>query len=365
MTELNCWKETKYSEDKKRWYYVNKESNISQWGTPTKEILPAGWEYYESRSGNKPFYFNVFQKYTQLNKPLESQKRPVPNGWKEMRSKQCNNVYYKNLSTNETQWAYPEIEQPSTRGMIEDEFPSTRGMIEEESEEEFPFPPPQPAKLRRDSANIIKAALRRKFAQKDYDAKLEATKTVEAALRRKFAQKDYNAKLEAAHTIQRAVQHRNDKLMKERDIQAKRKRIFGELKKSIEHDDKVKATRKFQAAVRRKLAETTYDDKMKEASTSEAASTIEAAVRRKLAKKDYDAKIGAASTLEAALRRKFAEQRRTVANDEEEDPYLSAEEEIVSDDDDGYVSSDPVLRERKYDEYGIGKNAVRVYDYDE
>jgi hypothetical protein len=254
--------------------------------------------------------------------------------------------------------------------MIEKEFPSTRGMIEEESEEEFPFPPPQPAKLRRDSANIIKAAfnrkvaqndydakleatktlqaalrrkvaqkdyddklkatktveaaLRRKFAQKDYDDKLKATKTIEAALRGKFAQKDYGAKLGAAHTIKRAVQHRNDKLMKERDIQAKRKRIFGELKKSIEHDDKEKATRKLQSAVRRKLAE-----------------------QRQIVANDED-----------------DDDQYLSADEEEEDPFLSAdeEEEIVSDDESGYVSSDHVLRERKYDEYGIGKNAVRVYD---
>jgi hypothetical protein len=378
MTELNCWKTSIYSENKERLYYVNSESNISQWGMPTKEILPAGWEYYESRDGNKPFYFNVFEKYAQWDKPTENEKRPVPNGWVEMRSTKCNNVYYKNSSTNQTQWTYPEIEQSSTRGMID-----------EESEEEFPFQPPQSgkkpsvveyvarksaraqlAKDERNSSSLIQAAIRRKFAENTYDDKLKAANTLEAALRRGNAQKDYDDKLKASKTLEAAIRRKfaentyDDKLKAARTLEAALRR--GNATKA--HTDKQKVARTIQTAFRRGNAE--HDKLMNEHEKQEKYKRIYSDLKKSNRHDDF------VRIIQGVVRRKLAEPKKFVDDDDEDEEFLSGEddddEEFLSGEDENdeeFLScEDDEEKEEEeetgydYKEYGTGKDTVHLYD---
>jgi len=106
MEDIDCW-DTRYRRSDNKPYYISKKSNISQWGLPTEEILPAGWEYHKSKSG-KPFYFNVYYNYAQWNKPNENDGIKPPEGCVEMRSTECNNLYYFNTETEECKWYIPQ-----------------------------------------------------------------------------------------------------------------------------------------------------------------------------------------------------------------------------------------------------------------
>ena len=78
-----CWKE-KYSIDRERVYYVNKESGYSQWGIPLKKHqkpLPIGWEQHKSTKTDYIYYENLETKITQWDFPLGFPSLPVPDGW--------------------------------------------------------------------------------------------------------------------------------------------------------------------------------------------------------------------------------------------------------------------------------------------
>ena len=102
-----CWIMKKSTEDS-RSYYINRESNISQWGITTKD-LPIGWEMLRSRKNNRLiYYYNKQSNTVQIEKPRESDFSKLPAGWVAMRTKKCGSVFYKNSDTNTTQWQYPE-----------------------------------------------------------------------------------------------------------------------------------------------------------------------------------------------------------------------------------------------------------------
>jgi len=103
----SCWnKKNSITRKDKRVYYINLESNISQWGIPT--FLPAGWEKHLSESQNIPFYSNFKKKITRWEMPTKEDGNEVPEGWKEMRSSECNSIYYKNTKTGEVRWIIPD-----------------------------------------------------------------------------------------------------------------------------------------------------------------------------------------------------------------------------------------------------------------
>jgi hypothetical protein len=97
----------KKSTDDDRSYYINKESNISQWGIVPKD-LPIGWEMLRSRKNDTIYYYNKQSNISQIAKPDESDASKLPDGWIAMRTKKCGSVFYKNTDTNTTQWHFPE-----------------------------------------------------------------------------------------------------------------------------------------------------------------------------------------------------------------------------------------------------------------
>lgn len=103
--DTKCWikKNSKTNDD--RPYYQNLESGISQWGIPTNDLLPAGWEMHKSITTSKNYYGHSRQNITQWNKPNKGDE--PPKGWKQKRTKNCNNIYYENIKSGLTQWQYP------------------------------------------------------------------------------------------------------------------------------------------------------------------------------------------------------------------------------------------------------------------
>jgi len=105
-----CWKE-KYSIDRERVYYVNKESGYSQWGIPLNKYqkpLPIGWEQHKSTTTDYIYYENLETKITQWDFPLGFPSLPVPDGWERKESTLCKQVYYINKDTKKSQWEYPK-----------------------------------------------------------------------------------------------------------------------------------------------------------------------------------------------------------------------------------------------------------------
>ena len=114
MSTKKCWEPKQSRKHNDRTYFVNIESGVSQWGRQDiEDILPAGWEYCISKSGNM-FYYNMRYKRAQWEKPTKKDKLKVPEGFEEIRSTNCKNVYYMNYETGKTQWTYPE--EKETRG---------------------------------------------------------------------------------------------------------------------------------------------------------------------------------------------------------------------------------------------------------
>ena len=87
-------------------YYINTEKGISQWGKyfdSEGNMLPYGWEMYESKSGDN--YFGYKGEKFQWGKPKE-EKQPLEKDWVERISK-CNQFYYINTKENISQWEHP------------------------------------------------------------------------------------------------------------------------------------------------------------------------------------------------------------------------------------------------------------------
>ena len=104
----HCWKIKESNRHDNRKYYVNTDSNISQWGISSPD-LPFGWEMFTSRNDdNFKYYYNKYNDIVKIEKPTEKDAVRLPDGWTAKKTEKCNAFFYVNESENKSQWEYPE-----------------------------------------------------------------------------------------------------------------------------------------------------------------------------------------------------------------------------------------------------------------
>ena len=108
MERKDCWKTKESDRYDNRKYYVNTDSNISQWGISSPD-LPFGWEMFTSRKdSNIKYYYNKYNDIAKIEKPTQRDAVTLPDGWTAKNTEKCNAIFYVNESENKSQWEYPE-----------------------------------------------------------------------------------------------------------------------------------------------------------------------------------------------------------------------------------------------------------------